>query len=166
MTDAAVPPGWYADADDPARYRFWDGSRWTDRRWPSAEQLVRRESWSRFWHTVRLAAATACAIVALVSVFTQDDWPSGFGVAALLFLLLGAPEKGSAGDAVIVGWAGLWVLGAFVHASWQLGVAFAVVMVLGISVGARHRRRPTRSTAVLGSSLAVAWLALVMVATF
>jgi hypothetical protein len=26
----AQPPGWYADPEDPARQRFWDGVGWTD----------------------------------------------------------------------------------------------------------------------------------------
>lgn len=33
MTD--LPPAdWYVDPEDPARYRYWDGSRWTDHRSP------------------------------------------------------------------------------------------------------------------------------------
>lgn len=28
------PPDWYADPEDPAQYRYWDGSRWTDHRAP------------------------------------------------------------------------------------------------------------------------------------
>lgn len=28
------PPDWYADPEDPAQYRYWDGSQWTDHRAP------------------------------------------------------------------------------------------------------------------------------------
>lgn len=29
---AALPPGWYADPDNPAGLRFWDGRYWTEER--------------------------------------------------------------------------------------------------------------------------------------
>src|SRR5690606_25447855 len=36
MTKApTAPAGWYPDPDDPNRYRFWTGTRWTDDRRPT-----------------------------------------------------------------------------------------------------------------------------------
>jgi resuscitation-promoting factor RpfB len=29
---AAATPGWFADPDDPTRWRWWDGSGWTEHR--------------------------------------------------------------------------------------------------------------------------------------
>jgi len=33
---AAPPPNWYPDPQDAARFRYWDGNRWTERTRPAA----------------------------------------------------------------------------------------------------------------------------------
>ena len=32
MNDLALPPGWYADHDEPAYLRWWTGTSWSDNR--------------------------------------------------------------------------------------------------------------------------------------
>jgi len=54
-----VPAAWYDDPDDPSRYRYWDGSSWTEHRAPkfegsasSAHRSVVRATWQLGSHTV------------------------------------------------------------------------------------------------------------------
>lgn len=39
MTASGAAPGWYADADDPALIRWWDGAAWTDHTQPNPAAL-------------------------------------------------------------------------------------------------------------------------------
>lgn len=68
------PEGWYDAPDDPSRWRYWDGSRWTDeyrerptqapaqdaRSAPTADRSAARGASVRFpvWFWLLLAAAT------------------------------------------------------------------------------------------------------------
>lgn len=67
---SASGEGWYADPQDPARLRWWDGAQWTDRTMP----LVRTSHWGpplkRSWLRVALVLQFALAAYIATATFT------------------------------------------------------------------------------------------------
>lgn len=68
MTD--VPPGWYDDPENATRYRYWDGTTWTEHRAPKAV-------------TVPLATADATAVISRGFDLFKQTWVQQLIVAVI-----------------------------------------------------------------------------------
>lgn len=79
MSRTLLPPaGWYTDPYDAERLRWWDGEVWTERQWPTAVVVPRREPtalevWAEKRRTPIAFAVVLVALVVLV-VDPRNGW--------------------------------------------------------------------------------------------
>lgn len=114
--------GWYPDPDNPAAFRFWDGTSWTEHRESRGEDKAQAPSASEIAKPIVCAlalgfgAAGAASIIAIPILAFY--FPLGLGIAGVAVFLAALTLRGP------MPWYGLLALLASVGAIIQGGSAY------------------------------------------
>jgi len=149
------PAGWYTDPYGAEQLRWWDGEVWTEREWPTAVVVPRREptaleTWAQKRRTP-IAFALALVALAVLVVDPENSLVIFFGVLANLL----ADEESRSRR-----WLGLLVFAVILASTWAsngplaAGVLAATVAlaIVGLKAfGSTFELRPGLLWAFLGS---------------